>query len=60
MQLIPAETQLLMERVFIAGFAVCLLFLVICGCAIGVEAYFLSTQGKLPPDLDNFIVQVGG
>lgn len=48
-----------MERVFIAGFALCLLFLVVCGCAIGVEAYFLSTSGKLPPDLDNFIVQVG-
>eukprot|EP00752_Nemacystus_decipiens_P005577 g5046.t1 len=55
--LIPAETQLLMERVFIAGFALCLVFLVFCGCAIGVEAYFLSTQGKLPPDLDEFIVQ---
>ena len=47
-----------MERVFIAGFALCLVFLVFCGCAIGVEAYFLSTQGKLPPDLDDFIVQV--
>eukprot|EP00903_Cladosiphon_okamuranus_P012716 g11888.t1 len=55
--LIPPETQLLMERVFIAGFALCLVFLVFCGCAIGVEAYFLSTQGKLPPDLDDFIVQ---
>ncbi|CAN0277025.1 unnamed protein product [Ectocarpus sp. 6 AP-2014] len=54
--LIPPETQLVMERVFIAGFAVCLLFLVACGCAIGVEAYFLSTNGKLPPDLDSFIV----
>ncbi|CAM9203363.1 unnamed protein product [Scytosiphon promiscuus] len=54
--LIPAETQLVMERVFIAGFALCLVFLVGCGCAIGVEAYFLSTAGKLPPDLDNFIV----
>ncbi|CAN0109036.1 unnamed protein product, partial [Ectocarpus fasciculatus] len=54
--LIPPETQLVMERVFIAGFAVCLLFLVACGCAIGVEAYFLSTNGKLPPDLDKFIV----
>lgn len=57
-QLIPAETQLLMERVFIAGFALCLVFLVFCGCAIGVEAYFLSTQAKLPPDLDDFIVNV--
>lgn len=53
---IPAETQLVMERVFIAGFVLCLLFLVGCGGAIGTEAYFLSTNGKLPPDLDNFIV----
>lgn len=48
-----------MERVFVAGFVICLLFLVACGCAIGTEAYMLSTNGKLPPDLDNFIVQVG-
>ena len=47
-----------MERVFIAGFALCLLFLVGCGGAIGTEAYLLSTTGELPPDLDNFIVQV--
>ena len=47
-----------MERVFIAGFALCLLFLIGCGGAIGTEAYFLSTNGKLPPDLDNFIVTV--
>lgn len=47
-----------MERVFIAGFVLCLLFLVGCGGAIGTEAYFLSTNGKLPPDLDNFIVTV--
>ncbi|CAN0098312.1 unnamed protein product [Pylaiella littoralis] len=56
-ELIPPETQLVLERVFIAGFLGCLLFLVACGCAIGVEAYFLSTSGKLPPDLDQFIVQ---
>lgn len=47
-----------MEKVFTGGFALCLLFLVGCGCAIGADAYFLSTSGELPPELDSFIVQV--
>lgn len=47
-----------MEKVFIGGFVLCLSFLVACGGAIGVEAYFVSTNGVLPPELDKFIVTV--
>ena len=57
-QVVPEETQILIERFLIGGFGLCLLVLIGCGIAIAAEAYFLSTEGKLPPDLDNFVVQV--
>lgn len=57
-QLIPAEVQLGLERFFIVGFTLCLLFLVAVGLSIATEAYFKATTGELPQELDNFIVQV--
>lgn len=55
--LIPAEVQLGLERFFIVGFTLCLLFLVAVGLSIATEAYFKATTGELPQELDNFIVQ---
>ncbi|CAM9658507.1 unnamed protein product [Ascophyllum nodosum] len=57
LDVVPEETQILIERFLIGGFGLCLLVLIGCGIAIAAEAYFLSTEGKLPPDLDNFVVQ---
>jgi len=53
---IPPEAQNSIEQVLTALLTLLGSAFVLGGCVIGVEAYALSTNHPLPPDIDSFIV----
>lgn len=48
---IPMQLQGVIERVLIAGIALCLLFFLASGIALGVQAYAVVEKKPLPEDV---------
>lgn len=58
MEVLPAPVLIGIDRFLKAGLAICTVLFVLSGFGITIEAWSKATESPLPPDVDNFIVNV--